>query len=225
MNGKKLNISLIGRIEPVGVCRLNGLFGRLRGNLRHSDFGRGEARIISLHHSVDIVCNVNRNAESSRRLVFHKERVAQREVEHIYDFLRAFNKLYRLLRTERAHGEIVDRVHARAEFGSRFDELRKDALRALSRETETTVVLKSSVVWITSGDAVYIYDGANPSMGIAGSGDVLSGIIAALLAEGESPERAAIDGVILHQEAGRNAARRYGYYDAETLIEEVGRAR
>ena len=100
-----------------------------------------------------------------------------------------------------------------------------DALRALSRETETTVVLKSSVVWITSGDAVYIYDGANPSMGIAGSGDVLSGIIAALLAEGESPERAAIDGVILHQEAGRNAARRYGYYDAETLIEEVGRAR
>ena len=100
-----------------------------------------------------------------------------------------------------------------------------DALRALSRKTETTVVLKSSVVWITSGDAVYIYDGTNPSMGIAGSGDVLSGIIAALLAEGESPERAAIDGVILHQEAGRNAARRYGYYDAETLIEEVGRAR
>ena len=100
-----------------------------------------------------------------------------------------------------------------------------DALRAFAKATETTVVLKSSVVWITSGDAVYIYDGVNPSMGIAGSGDVLSGIIAALLAEGESPERAAIDGVILHQEAGRNAARRYGYYDAETLIEEVGRAR
>ena len=100
-----------------------------------------------------------------------------------------------------------------------------DAIRTLSKTTETTVVLKSSVLWITSGDDVYIYDGVNPSMGVAGSGDVLSGIIGALLAEGESPERAAIDGVILHQKAGRNALKRYGYYPSELLIEEVGRAR
>ncbi len=99
------------------------------------------------------------------------------------------------------------------------------SLRLLSAATETTVVLKSSVIWVTSGKDIYIYDGVNPSMGIAGSGDVLSGIIGALLAEGESPERAALDGVILHQKAGKAASRRYGYYPAELLIEEVGRAR
>ena len=99
------------------------------------------------------------------------------------------------------------------------------ALKRLSLETEAVVVLKSSVLWITDGSSLYLYDGVNPSMGIAGSGDVLSGIAAALLAEGESPLRAAIDGVILHQRAGKEAARRYGYYPAETLIEEVGRAR
>ena len=72
---------------------------------------------------------------------------------------------------------------------------------------------------------VYIYHGANPSLGVAGSGDVLSGIIGALLAEGETPLRAAIDGVILHQKAGRNAHETYGFYSAEELILEVGKAR
>ena len=71
---------------------------------------------------------------------------------------------------------------------------------------EAVIVLKSSVVWITSGDDIFIYDGANPSLGVAGSGDVLAGTAAALLAEGESAERAAVDGVILHQRAGRSAA-------------------
>ena len=100
-----------------------------------------------------------------------------------------------------------------------------DSLRRVSSLLEATIVLKSSVLWLTSGDDIFIYDGVNPSLGVAGSGDVLSGIIAALLAEGEEPERAAIDGVILHQRAGREAARRLGYYSAEELVTEVGRCR
>ena len=100
-----------------------------------------------------------------------------------------------------------------------------DSLRRASSLLEATIVLKSSVLWLTSGDDIFIYDGMNPSLGVAGSGDVLSGIIAALLAEGEEPERAAIDGVILHQRAGREAARHLGYYSAEELVTEVGRCR
>ena len=100
-----------------------------------------------------------------------------------------------------------------------------DSIRSLSKLTEAIIVLKSSVVWIATPENIMIYDGVNPSMGVAGSGDVLSGIIAALLAQGESPERATVDGVILHQRAGKNALKRYGYYPAELLIEEVGRAR
>ena len=99
------------------------------------------------------------------------------------------------------------------------------SLRRLAAECECFVVLKSSVVWITGGDEVLIYDGSNPSLGVAGSGDVLAGIIGALLAEGESVRDAARDGVILHQRAGRKAHERYGYYSAEELIAETGRCR
>lgn len=99
------------------------------------------------------------------------------------------------------------------------------SLRRLATDTESVVVLKSSVVWITDGSDIFIYDGCNPSLGVAGSGDVLAGIIGALLAEGEDPLRAAIDGVILHQRAGRSAHERYGFYSAEELIEETGRCR
>ena len=99
------------------------------------------------------------------------------------------------------------------------------ALRKLSGTLSAVIVLKSSTVWITDGDDICIYDGANPSLGVAGSGDVLAGVTAALLAGGEEPLRAAVDGVILHQKAGRNAHIEYGYYPADELIKEVGRAR
>lgn len=101
----------------------------------------------------------------------------------------------------------------------------ESALRKLSRTLSAVIVLKSSTVWITDGDDIYIYDGANPSLGVAGSGDVLAGVTATLMAGGEDPLRAAVDGVILHQKAGRNAHIEYGYYPADELIKEVGRAR
>ena len=99
------------------------------------------------------------------------------------------------------------------------------SLRSLSQKTESVVVLKSSVLWITDGERIFVYDGSNPSIGVAGSGDVLSGIITALMGEGESPLRAAIDGVILHQRAGKKAHEEYGYYSAEELILMTGRCR
>lgn len=98
-------------------------------------------------------------------------------------------------------------------------------LREIASHLDAVIVLKASSVWIADADAVYIYHGANPSLGVAGSGDVLSGIIGALLAAGEKPLNAAIDGVILHQRAGRNAHNAYGFYSAEELILEVGKAR
>lgn len=99
------------------------------------------------------------------------------------------------------------------------------SLRELAERTESVIVLKSSVVWITDGNGILVYDGSNPSLGVAGSGDVLAGIIGALLAAGESPSDAARDGVILHQKAGRKAHEEYGFYSAEELILSVGRCR
>ena len=102
------------------------------------------------------------------------------------------------------------------------DSLRK-SLKALSDELECVVVLKSSTVWISNGESLFVFDGANPSLGVAGSGDVLCGIIASLLAQGAELLDAAINGVIMHQSAGRRAKERYGYYSAEELIGEIVR--
>jgi len=51
----------------------------------------------------------------------------------------------------------------------------------------------------------------NPGMATAGTGDVLTGILAGLLAQGVSPWEAAQSGVYLHGLAGDFAARTYGY--------------
>lgn len=93
----------------------------------------------------------------------------------------------------------------------------------VARRLECIVVLKGSVLWISDGDKLFIYDGHNPSLGVAGSGDILSGIIGALLSSGETPLKGAVNGVILHQIAGRKAHEKYGYYMAEKLIEEIER--
>ena len=104
-------------------------------------------------------------------------------------------------------------------------EMLAESLRAIARETESVVVLKASTVWITDGSEIRIYDGANPSLGVAGSGDVLAGIIGTMLLSASSPFEAATNGVLLHQKAGLKAHEEYGYYSAEELILSVGRCR
>lgn len=100
-----------------------------------------------------------------------------------------------------------------------FDDVKKAA-----KETEGVIVLKSSVVIISDGERLFVYDGANNSLGVAGSGDVLSGIILSFLAL-SSPLEAAINGTILHQRVGRRLKEELGYYTAEDIIKEIGRER
>ncbi len=78
---------------------------------------------------------------------------------------------------------------------------------------------------ITDGTLLYVVDGANPSLGVAGAGDVLSGIIGAFLAFGMDTLSSALNGVILHQKCGRILKNRLGFYSAEDLIQEIGRER
>ena len=63
-------------------------------------------------------------------------------------------------------------------------------------------------------------------MAIAGSGDVLTGIIASLLAQKVAPIDAAVLGVQLHLFAGKEAAKKKGSYSmiAEDLIDHLPQA-
>jgi NAD(P)H-hydrate repair Nnr-like enzyme with NAD(P)H-hydrate dehydratase domain len=57
---------------------------------------------------------------------------------------------------------------------------------------------------------VAVSRGGSPALATAGTGDVLTGVIAALLAQGLDAFVAAAAGVFLHAAAGREAARRQG---------------
>ncbi len=82
------------------------------------------------------------------------------------------------------------------------------ALQGLQERFGGSVVLKGVGSLVSSTDGVpWICTAGNPGMAAPGMGDVLTGIIAALLAQGLGPEQAACVGVQAHALAGDSAAR------------------
>ncbi len=79
-------------------------------------------------------------------------------------------------------------------------------------ETGTVVLLKGNKTVITDGIDAYINPTGNPGMAVGGSGDVLSGMIAALTGQGISPILAAACGAWLHGAAGDICANQLGQY-------------
>jgi ADP-dependent NAD(P)H-hydrate dehydratase / NAD(P)H-hydrate epimerase len=78
-------------------------------------------------------------------------------------------------------------------------------------EYGTPLLLKgaSTVIALPEGQA-YINPGATSALAKGGSGDVLTGLIASLMAQGVEPGKAAILGAYVHLEAGRMCADRVG---------------
>lgn len=88
---------------------------------------------------------------------------------------------------------------------------RFSAAHALCARYGAQVVLKGSGTIMASPDARPIVIGAgNPGMAVGGMGDLLTGCIAGLLAQGLSPHDAATAGALLHSAAGDAAAREDG---------------
>ena len=87
------------------------------------------------------------------------------------------------------------------------DESRRRALADLRERYGGVAVLKGSRTLVSSSSgAAWLCTSGNPGMASPGMGDVLTGIIAALLAQGLSPEDAAAVGVTAHAQAGDRAA-------------------
>lgn len=88
---------------------------------------------------------------------------------------------------------------------------RLETARSFAAEHNVTVVLKGAGTVIAKPDgAAYINTTGTPGMATGGTGDVLSGMIGGLLAQGLSPSEAASTAVYLHGRAGEIAAERLG---------------
>jgi NAD(P)H-hydrate epimerase len=83
--------------------------------------------------------------------------------------------------------------------------------RQTAKQFKLTVVLKGApTVTSTETGKVFINSTGNPGMATAGSGDVLSGIIGGLWAQGMEDVPAAYSGVFIHGHAGDLAKKEYG---------------
>ena len=97
-------------------------------------------------------------------------------------------------------------------IGREFDESERPKIaRDWARSTASTCALKGRETFIANveGELFRNIRGTR-GLGTAGSGDVLSGVMGSLLAQGNDATTAAIYGVYLHALAGEDAARMIG---------------
>jgi hydroxyethylthiazole kinase-like uncharacterized protein yjeF len=88
---------------------------------------------------------------------------------------------------------------------------RVEVARTAAKDLKSILVLKGSpTVCADPNGMVVVNSTGNPGMATIGAGDVLTGVIAGLMAQGEPPMAAAYSGVYLHGRAGDHAAERYG---------------
>lgn len=100
---------------------------------------------------------------------------------------------------------------------------RIEAVRSLATRTGATVLLKGADSLIARPDGqVWISPGATSALAKGGTGDVLTGLIASLLAQGMAPWQAALLGAQVHLRAAIRCARAIG--ERGVLASEVADA-
>lgn len=86
------------------------------------------------------------------------------------------------------------------------------AAKAFAADNQVVLLLKGHGTVITDGTGCYINHTGNPGMAVGGSGDVLAGMITALLGQGVPPLQAAACGAWLHGAAGDICEKEIGQY-------------
>ena len=103
---------------------------------------------------------------------------------------------------------------------------RVEVARAYAEKWQAVLVLKGTptVIALPDGTA-YLNNNGTPAMATGGSGDVLTGLIAALIGQGLPAADAAVAGVYLHGLAGELAANGCVGMAASELLEKIPEAR
>lgn len=99
--------------------------------------------------------------------------------------------------------------------GCSIDEILRDVsgiCQGFAHAHGVVCVLKDHATAVSDGEEIYVNSTGNSGMATAGSGDVLAGIIGALLGQGMTPFAAAAIGVRIHGMAGDAAADLLGEY-------------
>lgn len=86
----------------------------------------------------------------------------------------------------------------------------KRAAIDMALKARATIVLKGHRTWVTDGQRHYENTTGNPAMASGGSGDVLTGVITALIGQGLDAFSAAVLGVYVHGAAGDIAHKEIG---------------
>jgi NAD(P)H-hydrate epimerase len=94
---------------------------------------------------------------------------------------------------------------------SAIEAKRVESAREAARRSGGVVLLKGDDSIVTDGERVAVNRISSPQLATAGTGDVLSGMVAALIARGMEPFAATCGAVVGHSRAGRAAGERVGH--------------
>ncbi|MGE0078698.1 MAG: NAD(P)H-hydrate dehydratase [Bacteroidales bacterium] len=118
------------------------------------------------------------------------------------------------------HPGEFDRLFGKCSCGQE----RLDRAIEIAHRYKIVIVLKGAYTQVISPDgSVQFNSTGNPGLATGGSGDVLSGLISGLLAQGHSSVNAAVIGVFLHGLSGDIAEKELGQHSlsAENIIESL----
>lgn len=127
--------------------------------------------------------------------------------------------------------KVIVTPHA-GEFKRLFGELPSDSkkeritiVEKYAKENSLTILLKGPTDIISDGQKTYLNMKNTPAMTVGGTGDVLSGIVAGMLAKNRNPVEAAASAVFINGRAGTLAQKRHGLHIVATdLLEFISDA-
>jgi ADP-dependent NAD(P)H-hydrate dehydratase / NAD(P)H-hydrate epimerase len=182
-----------GRLRPAASEQILGATERAAAVVLGSGMGREQGTQRPIHELTErIEAPLVIDADGLNAHAGRLDRLAKRE--HPFVLTPHAGEMGRLLDRDAKHVE----AH------------RAESARECARQTGGVVLLKGDDSIVTDGERLAVNPVSSPQLATAGTGDVLSGMIAALLARGLEPFAATCAAVVAHSRAGRAAGERIG---------------